>query len=184
MPADANEDRAVSVPNTEDLVIPADRQQLQTLAGVGAGFTVIGAAFVYYGTTKGGFDEVVLLVVGILAAGFFGLCTGVMLYRLLTQKGPALVLSADGLTDNSSAFPAGFVAWSEIEEVRANPRFVALQLRDESRVLARQSAWRRKLMRWNARRFGGHVFINASILPMQSEELLGLISERRSLAGA
>jgi hypothetical protein len=173
----------MSVPNTEDQVILADRQQLGTLAGVGAGFTVIGAAFMYYGTTKGGSEEVVLLVVGVLAAGFFGLCTALMLYRLLTQRGPALVLSADGLTDNSSAFPAGFVAWSEIEAVRANPRFVALQLRDASRVLARQPAWRRKLMRWNARRFGGHVFVNASTLPMQPEELLRLINERRSLAG-
>jgi hypothetical protein len=174
----------MSVPKPEDLVILADRQQLRTLAGVGAGFTVIGAAFLYYGTTKGGFEQVVLLVLGILAAGFFGLCTAFMLYRLSAPRGPALVLSADGLTDNSSAFPAGFVAWSEIEEARANTRFVALQLRDASGVLARQPAWRRKLMRWNAKRFGGHVFINASILPMQPEELLHLINQRRSLAGA
>ncbi len=174
----------MSVPNTEDMVIPADQQQLRTLFAVGAGFTVLGGAFLYYGTTKGGFEEVTLFVVGILAAGFFGLCTAFMLYRLLAARGPALVLSRDGLTDNSSAFPAGFIAWAEIEDVRANPRFVAVQLRDTSRVLTRQPAWRRKLMRWNARRWGGHVFINATILPMQPEELVRVINERRSLAGA
>jgi hypothetical protein len=170
----------MSAPSTEDLVIPADRGQQRFLIGVGAGFTALGAAFMYYGTTEGGFAEVGWLVVGAVSAGFFGLCTGLLLVRFLAGRRAALVLSAEGLTDNSSAFAAGFIAWRDIEDVRANPRWVALQLRDQSRVLARQPAWRRKLMRWNARRFGGDVFINTSSLLVQPEDLLRLINERLS----
>jgi hypothetical protein len=71
-----------------------------------------------------------------------------------------------------------FIAWRDIEDVRANPRWVALQLRDHSHVLARRPAWRRKLTRWNARYFGGDVVINTGILPVQPEDLLRLINER------
>jgi hypothetical protein len=173
----------VSAPSTDDLIIPADRDQQRFLIGVGAGFTAFGAAFLYYGTTEGGFAEVGWLALGAVSAGFFGLCTGLLLVRLLADRRPALVLSAEGLTDNSSSFPAGFIAWRDIEDVRANPRWVALQLRDESRMLARQPAWRRKLMRWNARRFGGDVLINTGGLLVQPEDLLRLINERLSGSG-
>jgi hypothetical protein len=138
---------------------------------------------VYYGTTKGGLEEIVWLVVGSIAAGFFGLCTGFLLFRVVADRRPTLVLSAEGLTDDSPAFPAGFIASSEIDGVRAEPRWVALHLRDPGRVLARQPTWRRKLMRWNAGVFGGHVFINNDRVAMQPEELIRLINERRSLAG-
>jgi hypothetical protein len=60
---------------------------------------------------------------------------------------------------------------------------VALQLRDQSRTLARQAARRRKLMRWNARYFGGDVLINTSSLLVQPEDLLRLINERLSGSG-
>jgi hypothetical protein len=173
----------MSAPSTEDLVIPADRQQQRAVAGVGALFTAFGAALLYYGTTEAGFAEVGWLVLGIVIAGFFGLCTGFLLVRVLGDRRPALVLSAKGLTDNSLAFPAGFIAWRDIEAVRANLRWVALQLRDESRMLARQPAWRRKLMRWNARRFGGDVLINTGGLLVQPEDLLRLINERLSGSG-
>jgi hypothetical protein len=166
----------MSAPSTEDLVIPADREQQRFLIGVSAVFTAFGAALLYYGTTEGGFAEVGWLVLGTVIAGFFGLATGRLLVRLLTDRRPGLVLSAEGLTDNSSASSAGFIAWRDIEDVRANPRWVALQLRDQSRTLAR----RRKLMRWSARRFGGDVLINTSGLLVQPEDLLRLISERLS----
>jgi len=173
----------MSTPGTEDLVIPADRQQLRGIAGAGALMTALGAAFLYYGTTKGGVGEIAWLAFGSLVAGFFGLCTGFLLFRLVADRRPALVLSADGLTDNSSAFPAGFIAWSEVDGVRAEPRWVAVHLRDPERALARQPGWRRKLMRWNSGMFGGHVFINNNAVAMQPEELVRLINERRSLAG-
>jgi hypothetical protein len=173
----------MSTPSTEDLIIPADRQQLRGIAGAAGLMTVLGAAFIYYGTTKGGVEQIFWLAVGCLVAGFFGPCTGFLLVRLVADRRPALVLSADGLTDNSSAFPAGFIAWSEVDGVRAEPRWVALHLRDPGPVLARQPAWRRKLIRWNAGMFGGHVFINNNSVAMQPEELVRLINERRSLAG-
>jgi hypothetical protein len=168
----------MSAPSTEDLVIPADREQQRFLIGVAAVFTAFGAALLYYGTTEGGFAEVGWLVLGAVIAGTSGLATGRLLIRLLTDRRPGLVLSAEGLTDNSSASPAGFIAWRDIEDVRANPRWVALQLRDQSRMLAGRPAWRRKLMRWSARRFGGDVLINTSTLLVQPDDLLRLISER------
>jgi hypothetical protein len=173
----------MSTPSTEDLIIPADRQQLRGIAGASGLMTALGAAFLYYGTTKGGVAEIAWLIVGSLAAGFFGLCTSFLLFRLVADRKPALVLSADGLTDNSSVFPAGFIAWSEVDDVRAELRWVALHLRGPDRALARKPGWRRKLMRWNVGIFGGHVFINNNAVAMQPEDLVRLINERRSLAG-
>lgn len=173
----------MSARGTENLIIPSDRQQLRFLAGLGAGMTVLGAAFLYYGTTKGGAEEIAWIVFGSLEAGFFGLGTSYYLFRFLADRKPALVLSADGLTDNSTAFPAGFIAWSEVDGVRAEPRWVALHLRDPQRVLARQPAWRRKLMPWNAGIAGGNVLIPINSVAMQPEELVRLIDERLSHAG-
>ncbi|HXW87834.1 MAG TPA: STM3941 family protein [Streptosporangiaceae bacterium] len=171
----------MSVPSSEDLVIPADRQQQRTLAGMSALFTAFGAALLYYSTTKGGFAAAGWLVAGIVIAGFFGLTSSILLLRLLRARGPALVLTSDGLTASASALGSpGFISWSEIEDVRASPRWVALRLRDPSPVLTRQPGWRRWLLRWHAKRMGGHVFIPCTAVPVQPEELLRLIHERRS----
>jgi hypothetical protein len=169
----------MSAPSTEDLVLPADRGQQRFLVGVGAGFTALGAAFLYHGGTEGGFAEIGWLAVGAVIAAFGLGATGMLLVRRWADGGGALVLSAQGLT-----FPGGrFTAWRDIEHVRANPRWVALQLRDDGPMLARQRAWRRKLTRWNARYFGGDVIINTGVLSVQPEDLLRLINERLSGSG-
>ncbi len=53
------------------------------------------------------------ILIGFAASLYFGVTGGVLLKRLVSHH-IALVLDRRGVLDNSTATPAGFVAWSEI----------------------------------------------------------------------
>lgn len=76
----------------------------QVLLGLGAlAFVVVGILMIVLG-------NVALRVVGILSVLVFG----VLWVGVLLRDGPALVVDRRGITDRSSAAPAGFVPWSEV----------------------------------------------------------------------
>lgn len=171
---------AMNAPASDEVAITPERQQGWTLAGTSAVMSVLGGLFLWYGITKGGAGGILLLLVGVVSLLFFGPATVYLLYQAVTERGPALVLSDRGFTDNSSALRAGFVAWDEVESVGAYPMGVTIRLRDPRAVLARQPAWRRALMKVNSKIASGDIFISVVSLPLQPEELLRLINEKWS----
>lgn len=61
-----------------------------------------------------GFSSVLLTIIGVAAAFFFGACAGFYARMLLDNK-PGIVFDERGLFDNSSFVAAGQILWADIE---------------------------------------------------------------------
>jgi hypothetical protein len=135
------------------------------------------------GIGGGGTGGLLVLLVGAVGTLFFVPSTAYLL-RQAARRGPALILSTRGFTDHASAIGVGFVAWSEVTDIRTSAvrgrAFVAVKLRDPRAILARQSMWRRALLRLNRKWFEGDVFIPEAILPISAKKLISLMNERRT----
>ena len=115
------------------------------------------------------------LVVGILGLLFFGPIVLVQLLRGIRHQ-PVLVLDADGFTDRSTLISAGFVPWQEVQRIEERTFrkrvLVAVTVTDRAAFRARQSAWRRLLLRINGPMVAGDILIPENVLPMRPAELV------------
>jgi hypothetical protein len=107
-----------------------------------------------------------------------------MLEKLIKNE-PALIISADGITDNSSGVSAGFIPWSDIiavkEAVIANQRFINLVVKNPQEYIDRQkSVFRRKIMQKNHDIFGTGIGISTNTLKISYSELKKILEERVS----
>lgn len=95
-------------------------------------------------------SSTMIFLAGCLGIVFFGF-VGFSIFKRVIDNTPGLIISGDGITDNSSRVPAGFVPWSDIiavkEAVVANRRFINLVVRNPQEYIRKQkSAFRRKVM--------------------------------------
>ena len=123
--------------------------------------------------------------IGVASIVFFGLC-GAWFFVRLASPTPLLVIDDRGLVDSASAVGVGFVAWSEIEELRqyrfGRQTFLGVVPRDHAAILQRQRLWKRWIMRLN-RRFGAlPINVPASALPMPVSDLLEELQGRLASA--
>ena len=128
------------------------------------------------------------IIKGIASYGGIALGLGgmiVVIKKLLTN-GPGLVLSEQGIDDNSSAFKFGCIPWSDITEIHeyiqqtgpSKQYFVTIRLVDPGKLIAGEtSAWKRKLLKINAENFGSPVHISTNGLKIKHAELLKLMRE-------
>ncbi len=83
--------------------------------------------------------------IGIVSVVFFGLCAIVGIKKLFERR-PGLILSAAGLSDNSSGVSAGLIPWDEIEgfdvfKIRRQ-KLLVVKLADPEKYMATE--WRQK----------------------------------------
>src|SRR5258706_3202126 len=83
---------------------------------------------------------------GALGILFFGVAGGWILSRLFSHR-VSVILHRDGLLDNSTAFPAGPIAWEHISRVEItsvlNERFVGIDIKDRTALPSSSSPFRR-----------------------------------------
>ncbi len=121
--------------------------------------------------------------VGWLGLLVFGPATAYLVYRAIVRR-PALRLTADGLTDESSMTSVGFVPWSEIvgvstEEI-SKVTLVGVRVREPDEFVASLRWFRRIAARTNLRMFGVPVWINPSGLGGAAEVAALIDIYRRS----
>ncbi|MES1199699.1 MAG: STM3941 family protein, partial [Pseudomonadota bacterium] len=86
--------------------------------------------------------EIVAVFAGLfIAAALLGALGAIFITRKLFDKRPGLVLSAEGIVDNSSGVAAGLIPWSDIEafnvaEIRGN-KFIVVLVKDPEKYLQR-----------------------------------------------
>lgn len=167
----------------EDVRISPTRRQQWRLVGMGAIMSAVSVLILLAGIGAGGTEGLLVLLVGAVGTLFFVPSTAYLL-RQAARRGPALILSTHGFTDHASAIGVGFVAWSEVADIRTSAvrgrAFVAVKVRDPRAVLARQSMWRRALLRLNRKWFEGDVFIPEAVLPVSAKKLISLMNEKRT----
>ena len=92
------------------LVVESSPEKLVLLVGLGVLMTA-GAIMVALLPGVSPFHK----AVGYFGTVFFGLCTGVFLWRLLTARGPVITISREGIRDTRIA--AALIPWSAIRGI-------------------------------------------------------------------
>jgi hypothetical protein len=105
----------------------------------------------------------------------------------LFQREPGLVLTDEGICDNTSAFRFGLIPWSDIAEIHegsiqasiaSKQYFVTVGLEDPEKYIAREpNIIKRKLLLANAKGYGSPVHISTNGLKADHNDLLELIQE-------
>jgi hypothetical protein len=114
----------------------------------------------------------------------FVLAAAVILVKL--GKGlPGLTLDDRGLTDNASAFSAGFIPWSEIygieaRSVTAKQRVLYVLLKDPEKYLATRNPLVKALLRLSQKLGPSPVAIPSVALAIGFDELVQLVSSYQS----
>jgi hypothetical protein len=119
-------------------------------------------------------------IMGGTGSVFFGICAWFIGRKLRTGE-PGLIIDPGGFTDNSSATAAGWVPWSDVEnlsivQVRGQ-RFVLVQVRNPANYLLRASGLAKKAMEMNDRMYGSPVLLSATGLQLGFDELMRLLKE-------
>lgn len=113
-------------------------------------------------------------IVGWLGILFFGFAGGWLLSRLFSHR-IALILDRNGILDNSSAVPAGRIAWGEITRVGittvSDQRFLGIDVRDRALLPSSNSEFRRSIDDANAGITGFPVNVPSTTVDRTLEEL-------------
>ena len=124
----------------------------------------------------------IIFAVGCAGILFFGF-VGLSILKKLIKNEPALIISAEGITDNSGGVSVGFIPWSDItavkEQVVANQRFLNLIVRNPQEYIDRQkSGVKRKMMQKNHDVFGTDIGISTNALKINYKELKKILEDR------
>ena len=108
---------------------------------------------------------------------------GVYIFKKLLDKKPGLIISNEGIIDNSSSLSAGFVPWSDIIKIKemiiANQKFICLIVKNPSDYFDRQpNRIKRWLVEKNYKSFGAAIGISANGLKCNYDELKLLIQKK------
>lgn len=122
-----------------------------------------------------------IFIVGLASIIFFGFA-GFFILKKLGDKSPGLVISDEGVFDNTSAVSAGLVPWTDVLEIRetkvANQIFINLVVKNPQEYIDKQkSAFKRKLMQINYDTYGTVIGISANGLKCDYRELKAILDK-------
>lgn len=126
-------------------------------------------------------NPILFIIVGIASILFFGL-TGFIAIKKLRDKSPGLIISDEGVTDNSSGVGVGFIPWSDIFEIKEkvvmNQPFINLIVKNPQDYISRQkSALKRKTMEVNYKTYKTVIGISANGLKCNFSELKSIMEK-------
>ncbi|EKN71460.1 hypothetical protein BABA_01440 [Neobacillus bataviensis LMG 21833] len=128
------------------------------------------------------FNEPTLpIVIGILTIAVFGLC---FLYyiKVLVKPEPAVVVTKEGIIDQSSYIGAGLVRWEEIEAIDflnfSGQVFLGIFTYDRELVISRSRGIKKLFNRLNKGLLSSQVNIPVKNLACSVDELMNAIGER------
>ncbi|MEL6871074.1 MAG: STM3941 family protein [Pseudomonadota bacterium] len=117
---------------------------------------------------------------GVVSIVFFGLC-GVLGVRKLLDRSPGLILSKEGILDNSSGISLERIPWSEVTGISEyqiqRQKFISIQLKDPEKYINKANALKRMTHRANMKMCGTPMNISANSLKMSYDELRDTIIE-------
>lgn len=171
-------------PNEFVLVYFPSKKKLIGLALLAAMFVVFGGVFIAVGLSTA-INSIFLLILGFVCVTFFGFSLVYMLGRLINKK-PSIILTDDGIVDDSSFISGGSLKWTEIEDILLfkymGKDFIGLKLYDLNSYMAKQSVWKRLFMNVNNRMVHAPINIAGSTLTIPLMDLFNKMEESWSRA--
>jgi hypothetical protein len=119
---------------------------------------------------------------GLLSILFFGF-VGIFIFKKLCDKQFGLIITDEGIFDNSSAVSAGQIFWSDVSAIKVievfNQKFIMLIVEDPEQYIDRQtSTVKRKAMQMNFKNFGSPIGISANGLQCNFQELKNILEKK------
>jgi len=166
--------------------IPLSKSKLARLIGAALVFVVLGILFILrpqtFTNSFSGNSIVIVEAVGIAALVFFGICLLFMIKRY-GDKRPALIINESGITDHSSAIPAGFIPWSHIQDIVEieiyKNRLLLIKVKDPSLYINRHTGFlKRKAVEVNYKTYGTPVCIGSQAIQYNFDDLKALLHKK------
>ena len=122
-----------------------------------------------------------IFIVGVISILFFGFAAFFAIKKLL-DKTPGLVISEEGVFDNSSAVSAGLVPWTDLLEIRetkvVNQVFINLVVKNPQAYIDKQkNSIKRKLLQVNYNTYGTVIGISPNTLKCDHKELKEMLTK-------
>ena len=127
-------------------------------------------------------SPVIIFIVGLVSFLFFGIM-GFFIFKMLGDKTPGLVISDEGIFDNSSALSVGLVLWTDILEIKeikvVNQTFICLIVKNPQDYIDRQTnVIKGVLMQKNYDSYGTAIAISANGLNCGYQELKDTLDKK------
>ena len=124
----------------------------------------------------------IIFLSGLLSILFFGVMF-LFISKKISDKSPGLIISNQGITDNSSGVSAGFIPWVDIIDIKetkiVNQKLINIVVRNPQVYIDRQiSGFKQKAMQTNYNAFGTIIGISANGLKIDYDELKALIKQK------
>lgn len=144
-------------------------------------FTLLGVFLLVVGFTENGNDAVKFIVIGGLTFVIFALCTIYWIKSVMKRK-PALIITNEGIIDQSTYLAAGLIKWDEIADIDlvqfSNQTYLGIYTLDPDLIINRSSSLKSMMNRMNKGLLATQVNIPIKILDCSVEELIDTISNR------
>jgi hypothetical protein len=169
----------------QPLEIPLSKKKLILMVTGSLTFVVLGILFVtnpekYSSSIMR--SPMIIFITGLACILFFGLCF-FFIIKKIGDNSPGLVISDEGILDNSSGVSAGQIKWTEIEKISVikiqRQKLIMIQLKNPQDYIERQrSGFKRKMMKINYKMYGTPLSITSNGLKISFNELLSTLTEK------
>lgn len=123
-----------------------------------------------------------LLIIGIVAIVFFGLCSIVIAHKILDNKA-GIIIDNVGIIDNSSGVAAGQIIWSDIENISTieihRQKIIMLEVKNPQDYIDKQtSGFKRRMMQLNFNMYGTPLSITSNSLKIDFDDLFKILNDQ------
>lgn len=127
-------------------------------------------------------NPTLIFIVGLASVIFFGF-VAVTIFRKFSDKKPGLVISRQGIIDNSSGVSAGLIHWTDIQEIKVsqvmNQKFLMFLVRNPQDYLNKETnPLKRNAMKMNFKTYGSPISISSNALQTNFDNLHKLLIEK------
>ncbi len=128
-------------------------------------------------------NHTLFIITGLASVLFFGLVV-VILVSKLSDKKPGLIISKQGIMDNSTGLAAGLIAWTDIQEIKisqitSQQKFLMLFVTNPENYLDNVSnPLKRMAMKLNHKLYGTPISISSNFIQTNFDDLHKLLIEK------
>lgn len=168
----------------DKILIPISKTKL-TLMLIGS-LIIVALGIIYINNPKALMYPVfrskeLIFVVGVSCVLFFGLAS-FYLFKKLFDNRPGLIISTEGIFDNSSATPVGLIEWKDIVNTDIvkihGQRIILIKVKNPDKYIRGQESKRTKnVLKANLNFYGTPITITANGLRIAFEKLERLLVE-------
>jgi hypothetical protein len=169
----------------DPIEIPLSKKKLTLMVIGSVMFVVLGILFVidpdkYVSPIMR--NPTIIFIAGLASILFFGLCF-FFIVKKLGDNSVGLVISDEGILDNSSGVSAGQILWADIEKISVikihRQKLIMLQVTNPQDYINKQtSGFKRKMMQLNYKMYGTPLSITSNGLKISFDELLSTLTNK------